>query len=78
MKTTKKAVSQAILKKFGLRVELYKVEGIYYWVSDEDKEGLMLAEWDTTCTHCVRLDQTVEWFVDDFASYYNDWKSSIE
>lgn len=73
MKTTKKAVSYAIMNEFGLDAELYKMGGVYYWVSDSESENYMMSGWDETCTHCVRLDETVEWFVSDFRGRLDDW-----
>lgn len=61
---TKKAIEKAAEKAAGVKAELDKADGIYYWVGDA------AVFFEETCLHTTNLNWpgvTIEWFSKDFA-----------
>lgn len=69
--TTRKEITAAVIARTGDRVELAKIEGVYYWTIPDDhpsEQPHPIDRFEETCLHVCRLDRSPGWYVKDYVS----------
>jgi hypothetical protein len=71
MSTTRKQIAEAVRLRTGDRVEVVKIEGVYYWTIPDTHPADQphpVDRFEETCLHVCRLDRRPGWYVKDYVS----------
>lgn len=77
MRTTINNINKALKEKTGLDVKLWKGDGYFYFYSDNDEVGNMLAGFNSTSVYTCQLGvQSVDAWVEDFRFMLNKYNEN--
>ena len=79
MRITINYINKALKEKTGLDVKLFRGNGYFYFYSDDDETGLMLAGFESTSVYtCQLCIQSVDAWVGDFEFMLKNYRDSLK